>query len=67
MNIDAGIEAGDLGEHARGEAQFCTPESVGDAMNPDSPEAGIAEEDFETGARGRVALQHGVDVIADSG
>jgi hypothetical protein len=36
-------------------------------MNPDGPEAGIAEKDFQAGARGRVALQHGVDVIADAG
>jgi hypothetical protein len=34
-------------------------------MNPDSPEARIAEENLKPGAGGGVALQHGGDVVAN--
>jgi hypothetical protein len=36
-------------------------------MNPDRPQARIAEKNLQTGTRSRVALQHRVNVFADVG
>jgi hypothetical protein len=36
-------------------------------MDPDGPQAGIAEEDFKARASSRIALQHGVNVVANAG
>jgi hypothetical protein len=66
VNIDAGVEAGDLGDDARGQWQAGAPEGVGDAMKPDGPEAWIAEKDFKAGAGSGIALHYGVDVFADA-
>ena len=64
VDVDAGEEAAELGEDAGGKAQFGAPEGVADAVSPDGPEAGVTEEDFEAGARSRIALQDGADVFA---
>ena len=66
VDVDAGVEAGDLGKHASGETKTGGPERVRDAMEPDGPEAGIAEKDFEPGTRCGVALHYGADVFADA-
>ena len=67
MNIDAGEEAADLREDARRQAQIVTPKPVRNAVNPHRPEPRIAEQNFKPRARGRIALHHGADVVANSG
>src|SRR5215813_14041752 len=35
-----------------------------DAVDPDGVDAGIAQHDLEGGARGRIALEHGSNILA---
>ncbi len=66
MNIDARIESADLRKDARAEAQLVMPQPMRNAMNPHGPQPRIAEQNFEVGARSRIALHDRTDIIANS-
>ena len=67
VDFDPGEEARALGEKARDEAEFGSPEGRRDSMHPDGVQAGIAEHDHQPGAGRGVAVQDGADVFADGG
>jgi hypothetical protein len=65
MDLDAGQEAGDLREQARGEAEIALPEPVCDAVEPDGVEPGV-QQDFGGGPGGGVCLASCANVFGDS-
>ena len=67
MNIHSGEEAGYLGKYSCRQAQFYAPQKVRNAVKPYRPQPRIAEQNLQTRARGRVALQYGVNVFANAG
>jgi hypothetical protein len=67
MDLDAGPEAGPLGEDAGEESEVVAPEPVLDAMGPDGVEAGVAENYHEPRGGGGIAIEDGLDVFADRG
>ena len=54
MDFDPGEQARHLGEPAGQEAQIMPPQPVGEMVCPNGMQSGIAEEDFQVGARRRV-------------
>ncbi len=63
MDVDAGLGVGMLGHHARNQRHAEQQDLVGDAVNGDGLEAGIAEDDLVEALGGRVALEGGLDVL----
>src|SRR5215831_1719691 len=64
MDLDAREEAAEVRQPARGGRPSGPPQGVRDAVDPDGVDAGIAQHDLEGGARSRIALQHGSDILA---
>ena len=63
MDVDAGLGVGMLGHHARDQRYAEQQDLMGDAVNGDRLEAGIAEDDLVVALGGRVALEGGLDVL----
>src|SRR5215472_9039049 len=64
MDLDAREETAEVRQPACGGRPSRPPQGVRDAMDPDGVDAGIAQHDLEGGARSRIALQHGSDILA---
>jgi len=65
MNFDAGEEARELRDHARQQRDARLVEPMGDAMEQNSVEPRIAQEDLEDALSGRVFAKYGVDLFPD--
>jgi hypothetical protein len=53
-----------MGGETAQEKELVDPEPVGDAIDPEGVQAGVAEDDFEDIASGGVAFKDGVDIFA---
>ena len=62
MDVDAGAAMGPFSHHARDEGDIEGIKDVGDALDGDGFDEGIAEDDFFAAAGGGVALKGGLDV-----
>jgi hypothetical protein len=67
VNLDSGGGAGELRDDSgQGEpAGFIN--AVGQAMDQDGVESGVAQHDFEHATGGGVALENGVELLSDVG
>src|SRR5499427_4882691 len=63
MDLDTREEAAEVRQPARSRRPSRAPESMRDAVDPDRVDTGIAQHDLEGGARGRIALQYGSNVL----
>ena len=65
MDVDAGLGVGVLGHHPRDQRHAEQQQLVGEAIDRDRLEAGVAEDDLVMALRGRVALEGGLDVLLE--
>ena len=55
----------DVGKEAGEDPEVVRPEPVGEVVEPDGVETGVAEEDLEHAARGGIPLEDDLDVVPD--
>jgi len=65
MDFDPGQSAHLLRNETREKFKIVRPQPVRDAMPPNRVQAGIAQQNFKHTARGWVALENRLNVIAD--
>ena len=63
VDVDAGLRVGELGHHPRDERHAEAVQFVGDAVDGDRLQAGVAEDDLVVALRGRVAAEGRVHVL----
>src|SRR5262244_419484 len=64
MDLDAREEAAQVRQPTGSGRPSRPPQGMRNAVDPDGVDAGVAQYDLEGGARGRIALQHGSNVLA---
>jgi hypothetical protein len=62
MDLDAGEESGNMGDQSGEKGQFSIVEPVGEAMEQESVEARITDNDFQPISGGRIALEDDLKV-----
>ena len=65
VDFNAGQAARELRDHARQREPAGSVEMVRHAMQQDGVESRIAQDDFEHAARGRIAPEDGVELLAN--
>jgi hypothetical protein len=63
--LDTGQKPADMGDEAAQEIELVDPEPVGDAIDPECVQAGIAEDDLEHVAGGGVSFKDRIDILAE--
>ena len=63
VDVDAGLGVGQFGHHPRNERHAQAVQLVGDAIDRDRLQAGIAEDDFVVALGRRVAAKGGLHVL----
>ena len=66
VNLDPGHEAAYLRDEPRRDEPAATPQGVGQAMEHQRMDAGIAQHDLETRPRRRIALENRLDILAQT-
>ncbi len=64
MDLDAGEEAAEMGDEAAQQVEPASPTGPREAVEEHGMKAGIAEHHLEPGAHRGVALEDGLDVVA---
>ena len=65
VNFDSGEKAGELRDHARHQRYVGLIELMGEPMEQDRMEPGIAQENLENALGGRVFAKYSVDLFPD--
>ena len=65
MDFNAGHGAGELRDDASEGEPASAVDAMGDAVDEDGVESGVAEEDFKHAAGGGVALEDGMDLLPE--
>jgi hypothetical protein len=65
VDLDAGEETRQLGDHTREQSQPGPPEAVREPVTPHGVQAGVGQPDLEAGAGGGIATTRVRDVLTD--
>jgi hypothetical protein len=65
VDLDPGQEAVQMGDEPANEAQSPVPEPMGTPVEPHGVQAGIAENDLERTADGRITIPRSLDVPSE--
>jgi hypothetical protein len=65
VDLDTGQKPTDMGDKTSQKKELIDPEPVGNTIDPECVQAGIAEDDFKDVAGGGVPLKDGVYIFAE--